>query len=69
MTLIFNFFSEGIGSGKSCTKESSVGMVWKLKYNSNDKAHDQSECMEGKINECLLVAQPETVSWHWAVVM
>lgn len=34
------------------------------KKNSNNKAHEQSERIEGKINECLPGAQPETVSWH-----
>lgn len=58
-----------MGSGKSCTKESSVGMVGNKKNHSINKAHKQSECIQGEINECLPVAQPETVSWHWAVLM
>lgn len=47
-------------------KQCENGMEIK-KNQSNNKAHEQSECIEGEINERLPVAQPETVSWHWAV--
>lgn len=43
-------------------KQCRNGIEIKKKIHSNNMAHEQSECIEGEINECLPVAQPETVS-------